>query len=58
MLSIGPSWRLLRLRTQAKMAIPLGKGTVALHFGAAAQSIEEGQVYVITTSVPADASGK
>jgi hypothetical protein len=56
-LSVGPSWRLLQLRTQAKMAIPLGKGTVALHFGAAAQSIEVGQVYVINTSVPIDASG-
>jgi hypothetical protein len=58
MLNVGPSWRLLQLRTQAKMAIPLGKGAVALHFGATVQSIEVGQVYVINTSVPADVSGK
>jgi hypothetical protein len=57
-LSVGPTWRLLQLRTQAKIAIPPGKGAVALHFGAAAQSIEVGQVYVINTSVPADASGQ
>jgi hypothetical protein len=57
-LSVGPTWRLLQLRTQARIAIPLGKGAVALHFGASAQSIEVGQVYVINTSVPAEASGK
>ncbi len=57
-LTLGPTWRLLQLRTQAKMAIPLGKGVVSLHFGAAAQSVEVGQVYVINTSTATDTSGK
>jgi hypothetical protein len=57
-LTLGPTWRLLQLRTQAKIAIPLGKGVVSLHFGAAAQGIEVGQVYVLNTSVTVDASGK
>jgi hypothetical protein len=54
-LTLGPTWRLLQLRTQAKMAMPQGKGTIALHFGAAAQSIEVGQVYVINTTSAAEA---
>jgi hypothetical protein len=56
-LTLGPTWRLLQLRTQAKMAVPQGKGVVALHFGAAAQSIEVGQVYVINTTVAAEPTG-
>ncbi len=57
-LTLSPSWRLIQLRTQAKMALPLGKGAVALHFGAAAQTIEIGQVYVINTSAqPAASNG-
>ncbi len=52
-LTVGPTWKLIQLRTQAKIALPTGKGAVALHFGAAAQSIEVGQVFVINTSVAA-----
>ncbi len=52
-LTVGPTWKLIQLRTQAKVALPAGKGAVALHFGAAAQSIEVGQVFVINTSVAA-----
>jgi hypothetical protein len=52
-LTVGPNWKLIQLRTQAKIALPAGKGAVALHFGSAAQSIEVGQVFVINTSVPA-----
>ncbi len=52
-LSLGPNWKLLQLRTQAKMDIPEGKAVVALHFGAARQVIEIGQVYVLKTAPPA-----
>lgn len=48
-LMLGPTWRLLQIKTQAKMAIAPGKGVLALHFGAAAQAIEVGQIYVINT---------
>jgi hypothetical protein len=50
-LTLGPTWRLLQLKTQAKIDIPFGKAVLGLHVGAAAQSIEIGQVYVINTSV-------
>jgi hypothetical protein len=40
------------LKTQASTTIAAGKGAVALHFGAAAQAIEVGQVYVLNTSGP------
>ena len=49
-LTLGPTWRLLQIKTQAKTAIDAGKGVLALHFGAAAQAIEVGQVFVINTS--------
>jgi hypothetical protein len=49
-LTLGPTWRLLQIRTQAKMPIAAGEGVLSLHFGAAAQGIEVGQVYVINTS--------
>jgi hypothetical protein len=49
-LTLGPTWKLLQLRTQAKVNIPAGKGAVALHFGSAAQAIEVGQIYVLNTS--------
>ena len=52
-LTVGPNWKLIQLRTQARIALPAGKGAVALHFGAAAQSIEVGQVFVINTRVAA-----
>jgi hypothetical protein len=57
-LTLGPTWRLLQIKTQAKTAIAAGKGALALHFGAAAQAIEVGQVFVINTSVPAPEPGQ
>jgi hypothetical protein len=57
-LTLGPTWRLLQIKTQAKTAIAAGKGALALHFGAAAQAIEVGQVFVIITSVPAPEPGQ
>jgi hypothetical protein len=51
-LTLTPNWRLVQLKTMARSAIPAGKGVVSLHFGAAAQSIEVGQVYVLNTSAP------
>jgi hypothetical protein len=55
-LTLGPTWRLLQIKTQAKSSIAVGKGVLALHFGAAAQAIEVGQVFVINTSQPAPGS--
>lgn len=49
-LTLGPTWRLLQLKTQARSDIPVGKGVLALHFATAAQSIEVGQVYVLNAS--------
>jgi hypothetical protein len=49
-LTLGPTWKLLQLRTQADANIPAGKGAVALHFGSAAQAIEVGQIFVLNTS--------
>jgi hypothetical protein len=49
-LTLGPTWRLLQLKTQARSDIPAGKGVLALHFATAAQSIEVGQVYVLNAS--------
>lgn len=51
-LTLGPTWKLLQLKTQASTNIPLGKGAVALHFGIAAQAIEVGQIFVLNTSGP------
>jgi hypothetical protein len=58
LLKLGPTWRLLQLRTQAKLAIPAGKAVLSLQFGAAAQAIEIGQAYVINTSLPVDSVPK
>jgi hypothetical protein len=57
-LTLGPTWRLLQIKTQAKNAIAAGKGALALHFGAAAQAIEVGQVFVINTSQSAPEPGQ
>lgn len=51
-LTLGPTWKLLQLKTQASTNIPAGKGAVALHFGTAAQAIEVGQIFVLNTSGP------
>jgi hypothetical protein len=50
-LALGPNWRLLQVKTVAKAPIAAGKGALVLQFGAAAQAIEVGQVYVINTSL-------
>jgi hypothetical protein len=47
------NWRLLQITTKARSAIPAGKAVVSLHFAAAAQAIEVGQVYVLKTAAPA-----
>jgi hypothetical protein len=51
-LMLGANWRLLQVKTTARSAIPAGKGVLSLHFAAAAQAIEVGQVYVLNISVP------
>ncbi len=48
-LSLGQGWKLLQLRTEAKHAIAPSKGVVGLHLGAAAQTVEIGQVFVLNT---------
>jgi hypothetical protein len=48
-LTLGPTWKLVQLKTQASTNIPSGKGAIALHFGAAAQAIEVGQIFVLNT---------
>jgi hypothetical protein len=50
-LALGPNWRLLQVKTVAKAPIAAGKAALVLQFGAAAQAIEVGQVYVINTSL-------
>ncbi len=55
-LALSPNWRLLQIKTQAKSAIAAGKGVLSLHFGAAVQAIEVGQVYVIKTPATMAAS--
>jgi len=51
-LTLGPTWKLVQLKTQASSNIPVGKGAIALHFGSAAQAIEVGQIFVLNTSGP------
>lgn len=57
-LTLGPTWKLVQLKTQASTNIPTGKGAIALHFGAAAQAIEVGQIFVLNTSGPVAVSGE
>lgn len=57
-LTLGPTWKLVQLKTQASTSIPAGKGAVALHFGTAAQSIEVGQIFVLNTSGTIAVSGE
>jgi hypothetical protein len=52
-LTLSPSWRLLQIKTQAKTAIPAGSGVLALHFGAAAQAVEIGQITILKSPPPA-----
>jgi len=46
---IGPSWKLIQLRTTAKADIPEGQGAVALQMSEVAQTLEIGRVYVLRT---------
>lgn len=45
--TVGPTWKLIQLRTQARLDIPKGLGAVALHLGHAKQVIEIENVYVL-----------
>ncbi len=47
MLSIGPNWKLLQIKTQAKITIPKGQAAVAVHLSGAKQVVEIGRVYVL-----------
>jgi hypothetical protein len=51
-LTLGTNWRLLQIKTIARSAIPQGKAVSSLHFNAAAQAIEVGQVYILNSSTP------
>ncbi len=44
---IGPTWKLIQLRTVAKADLAAGQGAVALHLAGAAQVIDLGRVYVL-----------
>ncbi len=52
MLSIGPNWKLLQIKTQAKISIAKGQAAVALHLAGAKQVIEIGRVYVLNGVAP------
>jgi hypothetical protein len=51
-LSIGPNWKLLQIKTQARLSIPKGQAAVALHLAGAKQVIEIGRVYVLNGVAP------
>ena len=46
-MTVGPTWKLIQLRTQARLDIPKGLGAVALHLGHAKQVLEIENVYVL-----------
>ena len=52
MISVGPNWQLLQLKTRATMTIGTGKAAIGLHLASAKQVIEIGRVYVLNASVP------
>jgi Cellulase (glycosyl hydrolase family 5) len=51
-LSIGPTWKLLQIKTQAKINIPKGQAAIALQLAGAKQTVEIGRVYVLTGATP------
>ncbi len=55
-LAIGPTWKLYQIRTQAKIDIAKGEGSVALHLAGAKQSLEIGPVYVLNAGPPSPAA--
>ena len=52
MISVGPNWGLVQIRTKATMALPSGKGQVMLHLAGAKQVLEVGPVYVLKIPEP------
>ena len=52
MISVGPNWGLVQIRTRATMALPQGKGQVMLHLAGAKQVLEVGPVYVLKVAEP------
>jgi len=51
-LLIGPNWKLVQIKTQAKMDIAKGQAAVTLQLAGAKQTIEIGRVYVLTGVAP------
>ena len=51
-LSIGPTWKLLQIKTQARLSIAKGQAAVALHLAGAKQVIEVSRVYVLKDVAP------
>jgi hypothetical protein len=51
-LSVGPTWKLLQIKTQAKIDIAKGQAAVALQLAGAKQAVEIGRVYVLTGVTP------
>lgn len=49
---IGPNWKLVQIKTQAKMDIAKGQAAVTLQMAGAKQTIEIGRVYVLTGVAP------
>lgn len=47
MVDLAPNWKLIQLHTTARIDVPQGKGVIALHLAAQAQTLELGRVYVI-----------
>ncbi len=52
MLSIGPNWKLIQIKTQAKLDIAKGNAAIALQLGGAKQVIEIGRAYLLTGALP------
>lgn len=51
-LPIGPTWKLIQLKTQAQIDIAQGQGVVALHFGGARHTVEIAGIYVLNGVAP------
>jgi hypothetical protein len=51
-LSVGPTWKLLQIKTQARIDIAAGQAAVALQLAGAKQTVEIGRVYVLTGVTP------
>ena len=51
-LSIGLSWKLYQIKTQARINIPKGQAVIGLHLAGAKQVIEIGRVYVLNGVTP------